>query len=113
MSKGVSIGKLDKRIKLLRPNLIPDGAGGFKPVPGEGKFVVVTTVWAEFLEPRVATMQETGTVVSEMNRGIKIRNRADVRKDWRVGWGIKTFEVQHTYDPDRAATIMVCREVVR
>jgi len=113
MSKGISIGKLDKRIKLLRPNLIPDGAGGFKPIPGSDKFVVVTTVWAEFLKPRVATLVETGAVISEMTREIKIRNRADVRKGWRIGWGNKTFDVLHTYETERDATMLVCREVVR
>ena len=102
------IGKMDKRIDLIEPVKTADGAGGYSTV-----LTKRATVWAEFVKPRVATLQETGTVISEMAREIKIRIRADVKKGWKITWGLKTFDVQHTYDLDRSTTVLVCREVVK
>ena len=104
----INIGKLDELIELKQPAEAEDGMGG-RPAT----YTPVDTVWAEFLKPRLATMQETGSVISEMVREIRIRNRTDVRKGWRVIHGSKTFDVEHAYDPDRESTIIVCREVVR
>lgn len=102
------IGKKDKRIDLIEIVRTADGAGGYTSVPTKR-----ATVWAEFIKPRVASLQETGTVISEMSREIKIRLRTDVKKGWKIAWGLKTFEVQHTYDTDRSTTLLVCREVVK
>ena len=102
------IGKKDKRIDLIEMVKTPDGAGGYATVPTKR-----ATVWAEFVKPRVATLQETGSVISEMNREIKIRIRTDIKKGWQIAWGLKIFDVQHSYDIDRAETVLVCREVVR
>lgn len=101
-------GKLDRMITLQYQTMTTDGAGGFV-----SKDVVAATVWAEFIKPRVATMQETGSVISEMVREIRIRHRTDIKKGWKVLYGSKTFDVEHAYDPDRESTIIVCREVVR
>lgn len=102
------IGKMDKRIDLVEMVKTADGSGGYTTVA-----TVRATVWAEFVKPRVATLQETGTVISEMAREIKIRLRTDVKKGWKIAWGLKTFDVQHVYDADRATTVLVCREVVK
>lgn len=104
----MNIGKMDKRISLIEKVRTPDSAGGFLTAE-----ITRATVWAEFVKPRVASLQETGTVISEMSREIKIRLRTDVKKGWKIAWGLKTFDVQHTYDPDRASTVLVCREVVK
>ena len=104
----INIGRMDELIELRHPGEIDDGMGGRTVFWG-----TIDTVWAEFLKPRLSTMQESGSVVSEMVREIRIRNRTDVRKGWRVICGAKTFDVEHAYDPDRESTIIVCREVVR
>ena len=104
----MNIGKLNELIELKQPTETSDGMGGWS-----ASFATVDTVWAEFLKPRLATMQESGSVISEMVREIRIRNRTDVRKGWRVIHGAKTFDVEHAYDPDRDSTVIVCREVVR
>lgn len=105
----MNAGKLDKRITLQPPTETADGAGGRSTVWTNGN----VTVWAEFVKPRVAAMQETGAVVSEMVREIRVRLRTDVRKGWRVVFGTRLFDVQHTYEENRDATILVCREVVK
>lgn len=104
----INIGRLDELIELKQPTVAEDGMGGRSTT-----FTTADTVWAEFLKPRLATMQESGSVISEMVREIRIRNRTDVRKGWRVIHGSKTFDVEHAYDPDKESTIIVCREVVR
>lgn len=104
----MNIGKLNELIELKQPTETGDGMGGWST-----SFTTVDTVWAEFMKPRLATMQESGSVISEMVREIRIRNRTDVRKGWRVIHGSKTFDVEHAYDPDRDSTVIVCREVVR
>ena len=104
----MNIGRMDKLISLIEMVRTPDGAGGYSTVA-----TTRATVWAEFVRPRVASLQETGTVISEMNREIKIRTRTDVKKGWKIAWGLKTFDVQHVYDLDRATTVLVCREVVK
>ena len=104
----MNIGRMDKRIELRAPTETSDGAGGFSTT-----WATVATVWAEFVKPRVAAIQDTGAIISEMNREIKIRIRTDICKGWKVGYGLKTFDVQHTYEDGRSCTVLVCREVVR
>lgn len=101
-------GNLDKRITLTYQSRVSDGAGGFTTTE-----VTAATVWAEFVRPRVNTMQENGAVVSEMVREIRIRHRDDVKKGWKVLHGTRTYTVEHAFDEGRDSTIIVCREVVK
>lgn len=106
-------GKMNKRILLQKPNVIPDGAGGLKPGTG-GKWADVVTVWAEFRKPNMQTDAANGAIISDMIREISIRYRDDVRKGWRVLYSTnKIFSVEHTYDYGRETTVLVCREVVK
>jgi SPP1 family predicted phage head-tail adaptor len=106
------IGKMDKRIILQKPNLIPDGAGGYKPGTG-GKWLDAGTVWAEFKTPKFSTQEVSGAVASVGIREIKIRYRGDVAKGWQVVCGTEILTINHIYHYGRAETVLVCKEVVR
>ena len=105
----MNIGKLDKRITLQQPTKTADGRGGYKP----GDWADVASVWAEFRTPNVKELALTGSIVSDLVRQIIIRRRNDVCRGWRVLYGTRTFEVQHTFDYDKQTTVLVCREVVK
>jgi len=102
-------GKLDKRITLQQREKTDDGQGGRKP----GEWVDVVSVWAEFRTPNVKELALTGSIVSDLVRQVIIRRRPDVCRGWRVLYGTRTFEVQHTFDYDKQTTVLVCREVVK
>ncbi len=101
------IGRMNKRIQLQEKIKTPDGRGGSK-----SSWSPVATVWAEFRKPNLDTMEQAGAIVSRMTQKISIRYRADVRKDWQVVYGNRIFDVLHTYDYGKEATILVCQEVV-
>ena len=105
----MNIGKLDKRITLQNRPKTSDGQGGFKP----GGWEDVVSVWAEFRTPNVKELAITGTIASDLIWQIIIRRRADVCRGWRVTYGTRTFEVQHTFNYDKQTTVLVCREVVK
>ena len=107
------IGKMDKRIILQKPNLIPDGAGGFKPATGANKWVDVATVWAEFKTPKLAVQEVTGAVASVAQREIKIRFNNSAVRGWRAVYGTEILNVDHVYHYGRSETVLVCKEVVK
>lgn len=102
------IGIMNHRIDLHRLDTTPDAMGGRKP-----EWKKDSTVWAEFKKPAVAVVAQNGAVVSEMTREISIRYRKDVRRGWRVIYDGRIYDVEHTYDIGKNATIMVCREVAK
>ena len=105
----MNIGKMDKRVTLLKPVRTPDGQGGRKK-----DFEPVATVWAEFRKPKLVTAEMTGAVISDMTQEISIRYRTDVKRGWRALYGDRVFDIIHPpYDYNRENTILVCREVVR
>lgn len=105
-----------EKIQIQQYQKTPDGQGGY-----ESQWVVVTTVGAYFKKPSLRTMEEAGTVISEMNYEIKIQDRPSVagaRKGWRVlrgsGTDQKTYEIEHVYNDDYDLTkVLICREVVK
>lgn len=105
--------KYVEKITLQQVNMIPDGAGGFKPATGTNKWVTVATVWAEFKKPNLQTEVVSGAISSVLLRDIGIRYRADIKKGWQVLYGLKTYSVEHTYDYGKQVTILVCKEVVK
>lgn len=105
----MNIGKMDRRITLLKTVKNPDRQGGRSTT-----YEPVATVWAEFRKPKMVIGENAGAIVSEMTQEIVIRYRTDVRRGWRVALGDRIFEVIHPpYDYKRATTTLVCREVVR
>lgn len=102
------IGRLNRRIELLRPGRQPDGQGGYYQ-----NWPTAATVWAEFKKPSLSVAEVNGALASEVTREISVRYRTDVRRGWRVVCAGRTYEILHTYDYGREATVLVCREVVR
>lgn len=100
--------RLDKRLQLQKKIKTPDDQGGNSFV-----WTTVSSVWAEFRKINAKSVEMTGTVVSDMTREIGIRYRSDVRKGWRAVWGDRVFDIVHTYEYGRDATILVCREVIK
>ncbi|MBU2703880.1 SPP1 family predicted phage head-tail adaptor [Sporomusaceae bacterium BoRhaA] len=106
------IGRMNKRIKLQKPNLIPDGRGGQKPAPPPApEYLDVATVWAEFRNPNFKELSAMGTAVSEMNQLTSIRRRTDIQRGWRFLYGTKKFNVLNTFEPDRETTMIVARDI--
>lgn len=96
----MQIGKLDKRIQLQKMvNKI---------------WTTYATIWAEIRNPDLKTAEIAGTSASEMIREINVRRRDDVGKGCRVLYGIKKFDVLHSYDraEDKGKTAIVVREVI-
>jgi len=108
----MSVAAKDKKIILQKPNLIPDGAGGWKPGPGD-KWLNIATVWAEFWKPKVVTAEATGAILSELTRNVIIWRRTDVKKGCRVLYCTKIFSVEHVYDYEKNETMVVCKESVK
>ena len=102
------IGIMNRRIDLYRQETIVDKMGGRKK-----EWKKDSTVWAEFKKPALAVVAQDGTVASEMTQEISIRYRSDVKRGWRVTYSRITYDVIHTYDIGKTATVMVCREVVK
>ena len=106
------IGRMDKLITLRKPNLIPDGAGGYKPGTGS-KFVDAGKAWAEFKNPKFTMQEVAGAVASVGIREIKIRYRADAVKGWQVIYGSEVMTVNHVYHLSRSETFLVIKEVAK
>ena len=104
-----NIRDMNYKVALQADAGISDGAGGF-----ETNWTTIATVFAAFPKPRrIRPLVETGTAISDLTQDIRIWIRADVKKGWRVIWGARTYEVQHTYDEERIITVLVCREIVK
>ena len=102
------IGRMNRRVELVHQVAASDGQGGRTTTR-----VTVTTVWAEFRKPTLSVVEQNGALASEVTREISVRYRTDVRRGWRVICDGRTYDVLHTYDINREATIMVCREVIK
>lgn len=106
------IGKMDKRIQLMKPNVIPDGQGGQKPVPDEDEYIPAGKIWSEFKTPSIKELSTLGTQVSEVNQLISIRRHTSVTRGWQVIYKNRVFDILNVFEPDRETTILVCREVI-
>ena len=76
------VSEFTARIALLRPDLEPDGQGGYH----DNGPKVVGHVWAQFLKPRFWDGQAGGGPATEITQGIVIRYRADILRIGR--WNI-------------------------
>lgn len=101
-------GVKNKKLVLMRPEEIPDDAGGH-----ETEYVPVATVWGELRSPRPSVIAEAGAVAGEFIHEFKIWNRSDVERDWHVMYKEKELPIINTYSFDAENIILVCREVIR
>ena len=66
-------------------------------------------------KPKLTSMIENGAVISDMTFEIVIRYFPKVKKDWIVKniTDDRQNNVLHSYELDKATTIIVCREVIK
>lgn len=100
-------GRMNSRVTLLQPVKIPDGMGGSR-----SDFQSAGNVWAELRNVNTKEVPAVGAAASDLVRQISIRRRTDVRRGWRVQIGGRSYDVLNTYDINREATMLVCREVI-
>ena len=100
--------KYTEAMTLQEPVRTADGGGGYITV-----WTTRATVMAEFRKTSVSTEVVAGSVASDMTREIGIRYRTDIKKGWRALYGLRIFDVAHTYSYGHETTILVCREVVK
>lgn len=89
-----SIGGLNNRVVLLKPDTSKTATGGTKPP------AVVATVWAGVEHIRALDIEKSQHVVGEVRHKIVIRYRAGITSDMLVQLGTRTLNVYAAKDPD-------------
>lgn len=102
----MNIGKLDKRVTLMKP--IEDGSGSFDAETTWEE----TCVWAEFMRPRFTSGAFVGSGdATVITQGMRIRRRA-VDKGWHVRYNGHEYNVLHVDDSVPRETMLTTTEVV-
>jgi len=102
----MNIGKMDKRVKLLRPTLGEDTGFGATATWEE------IEVWAEFTRPRFNSGALVGSGdATVITQGIRIRRRA-VDKGWKVRYGNTEYQVLHVDESVPGETMLTTTEVL-
>lgn len=102
--KQSDVGKLDKRIDLLKPV----SANAYK---------VIATVWAIFRRPGIKSGAMLGSAEAVViTQGVTIRERKDVHKGWRIRYpaGDKTgalYDVLHVDASVRHELTLTCKDI--
>ena len=102
--KQSDVGKLDKRIDLLKP-------------VGTNAYKVIATVWAIFRRPSIRSGAMLGSAEAVViTQGVTIRERKDVRKGWRIRYpaGDKTgtlYDVLHVDASVRHELTLTCKDI--
>ena len=102
------IGKMNRRITLLKPVREEDEYGGAKTI-----YISACTLWAEFLRPnfREQTLEGAGAAVI-LTQGIRLRS-VEVEKEWRVECGERLYNVLHVDASVPGEIILTTQEVER
>lgn len=102
------IGKMNRRITLLKPVREEDEYGGAKIV-----YILTCTLWAEFLRPnfREQTLEGDGSAVI-LTQGIRLRP-IEVEKEWHVVCGEHVYIVLHVDTSVPGEIILTTQEVER
>lgn len=109
VGKGLS-SRLRERIDIEEKNLVPNGAGGRKPPPGEDRWKVVATgVAAEIVSLRGGEALSEGILRSNEIYRVTIRKRPGINTKQRIVWGGVVMDIK-TAPPstDRATIVMTC-----
>lgn len=100
----MKIGKMDKRITLLRPILSEDGYGGFHTdYEEEGK------IWAQVIQTNYAEQEAQGTPMNREQLRLKIRPRKDIRRGWRFKLSGEIYEIETVDNTYRDSTTLIVR----
>ena len=109
IGKGLS-SRLRQRVDIEEKNLVPNGAGGRKPPPGEDRWKAVATgVPAEIVPLRGGeALAQSILRTSEIYR-VTIRNRPGINTQQRIVWNGVVMDIK-TAPPstDRATIVMTC-----
>ena len=100
----MKIGKMDKRITLLRPIPFEDGYGGFHTdYEEEGK------IWAQVIQTNYAEQEAQGTPMNREQLRIKIRPRKDLKRGWRLMLSGELYEIETVDNTYRDSTTLIVR----
>lgn len=102
----MNIGKLDKRVTLLKPTYGKDHGFGAEKAWEE------IPVWAEFMRPRFTSGAIVGSGdTTVITQGIRIRRR-EIDKGWKVKYGSREYNVLHIDESVPGETMLTTTEVM-
>ena len=98
----MKIGKMDKRITLLRPIPSEDGYGGFHTdYEEEGK------ICTQLIQTNYAQQEAQGTPMNREQLRLKIRPRKDIRRGWRFKLSGEIYEIETVDNTYRDSTTLI------
>lgn len=98
----MKIGKMDKRITLLKPISSEDGYGGFHTdYEEQGK------IWAQVIQTNYAEQEAQGTPMNREQLRLKIRPRKDIRRGWRLRLLEELYEIETVDNTYRDSTTLI------
>lgn len=101
----MKIGKMDKRIRLLRPISTEDGYGGFHT-----DYEETGQIWAQVIQTNYAEQEVQGTPMNREQLRLNIRPRKDIRRGWRLRLFGDLYEIETVDNTFRdSATLIVHR----
>ncbi len=98
----MKIGKMDKRITLLRPIPSEDGYGGFHT-----DYEEMGQIWAQVIQNNYAEQEAQGTPMNREQLRLKIRPRKDIRKGWRLRLLEELYEIETVDNTYRDSTTLI------
>lgn len=118
MARPPSIGEMDKRIRFLRLIRVSNNRGGWKESREP-----IDTVWGKVRQIGAHEALKYQTKTMEIDTVIEIRYHPEILKECRKGkcraviqdpiLGVRTFEIDETYDEEqyRRYVVITAREV--
>lgn len=104
----LNIGKMSHRITIIKLELGEDEGFG-----GTATWKETATVWAEFLQQRVAVTTDAGSGQAVIiTQGMRVRP-CEVEKDWRVREGTHTYDVLDVDRSNAGYYVLTTRLVAR
>lgn len=85
----LKIEALDKRIQILKNEIVPDGQGGYTKLQSN----VIDTVWAEILKPRFWSGDSGKGPTTAITQGIRIRPNCNVGLECLIKYKDTTYEI--------------------
>lgn len=101
-------GLLRERVELFRPVDTEDGRGG-----RTRRFESIGNVWAEAKRPSARDIIAAGVPAGELMRELRLRSGLTIARGWRVKLDGRLHEVAHVYPYDRAALVVIIKEIIR
>lgn len=75
------------------------------------EYVSIAEVWSCFKKPRMSSVIVASNPTSLITFEIVIRNRKDIRKDFRIVYDDRIFNVLYSFDSDdMSETNIICTE---